>query len=70
MAESVAWADSNGIKKMTLSVLETNDKAIQLYTTFGFKIEGVLRYDKFLSDGKYYNTIVMGRIMDDIQPNP
>ncbi|WP_019640176.1 GNAT family N-acetyltransferase [Paenibacillus fonticola] len=70
LAQSVAWADSNGIKKMTLSVLETNDKAIQLYTTFGFKIEGVLRNDKFLSDGKYYNTIVMGRIMDDNQPNP
>jgi ribosomal protein S18 acetylase RimI-like enzyme len=58
---SIAWADSNEIKKMTLNVLETNDKAIKLYEKLGFEIEGVLKKDKVLSDGKFYNTIVMGR---------
>lgn len=61
LKESISWADSNGIKKMTLNVLETNEKAIQLYEKFGFEIEGVLKKDKILSDGKYYNTIIMGR---------
>lgn len=61
LKESVAWADSNGIKKVTLHVLEINTKAIELYKQFGFEVEGVLRNDKFLSDGKYYNTLVMGR---------
>lgn len=61
LKESIRWADSNGVKKITLNVLETNEKAIKLYEKFGFKIEGILKNDKVLSDGKYYNTIVMGR---------
>lgn len=64
LKESTAWADNNGIKKMTLTVLATNEKAIQLYEKLGFVIEGILKKDKLLSDGKYYNTLVMGRIND------
>lgn len=59
--ESIDWADSNGIHKITLHVLEENDKAINLYKKFGFKTEGILENDKILSDGQYYNTVVMGR---------
>ncbi|WIV21167.1 GNAT family N-acetyltransferase [Paenibacillus polygoni] len=62
LKETIFWADSIGIKKIELNVLETNESAIELYKSFGFEIEGVLKYDKLLSDGKYYNTIVMGRI--------
>jgi len=61
LKESISWADVNSIKKMTLNVLETNDKAIKLYEKLGFEIEGVLKNDKRLADGKYYNTIIMGR---------
>lgn len=61
LKESISWADSNSIKKITLNVLETNDKAIKLYEKLGFKIEGILKNDKILSDGKYYNTIIIGR---------
>jgi ribosomal protein S18 acetylase RimI-like enzyme len=61
LKESISWADTNGIKKITLNVLETNDNAIKLYKKLGFEIEGVLKKDKILSDGKYYNTILMGR---------
>ncbi|MGG3521156.1 GNAT family N-acetyltransferase [Bacillus pseudomycoides] len=61
LKESISWADANSIKKMTLNVLETNDKAIKLYEKLGFEIEGVLKNDKRLADGKYYNTIIMGR---------
>lgn len=62
LTQSVHWADTNGIKKMTLKVLETNEKAILLYEKHGFAVEGVLRADKLLRDGNYYNTVVMGRI--------
>ncbi|MDR6879403.1 GNAT family N-acetyltransferase [Bacillus sp. 3255] len=64
LKESIAWADSNEIKKITLNVLETNSKAIELYKRLGFEIEGILTKDKILFDGKYYNTIVMGRFHD------
>ena len=58
---SIDWADANGIKKMALEVLETNDKAIQLYQQLGFAVEGILKNDKRLADGQYYHTIMMGR---------
>jgi ribosomal protein S18 acetylase RimI-like enzyme len=61
LKESVHWADSNHIKKMSLSVLETNHSAIKLYQKYGFEVEGILKKDKLLSDGIFYNTIVMGR---------
>jgi ribosomal protein S18 acetylase RimI-like enzyme len=64
LEKSISWADSNGIKKITLNVLETNDRAIKLYKSLGFEIEGILKNDKVLSDGKYYNTIIMGRFKE------
>lgn len=64
LTESIAWADANGIQKIALNVLETNDKAIKLYQKLGFEIEGTLKNDKILSDGKFYNTIMMGRLMN------
>ncbi|MDX8290420.1 GNAT family N-acetyltransferase [Metabacillus indicus] len=62
LKESIAWAEEAGLKKMTLKVLQTNEKAIKLYEACGFEVEGILKNDKFLSDGKYYHTVVMGKI--------
>lgn len=59
--ESVKWADSNDIRKVSLSVIDTNEKAIKLYKDHGFEVEGVLKEDKLLSDGNYYHTILMAR---------
>ncbi|MGM0904447.1 MAG: N-acetyltransferase family protein [Bacillota bacterium] len=56
LKETIRWADANKIKKITLNVLETNEKAIMLYKKYGFEKEGVLKKDKLLSDGKYYST--------------
>lgn len=64
LKESISWADSTGIKKITLNVLESNDKAVKLYQKLGFEIEGKLKNDKVLSDGNYHHTIVMGRFHD------
>ncbi|MFP7296670.1 GNAT family N-acetyltransferase [Neobacillus niacini] len=63
LEESIRWADIAGIKKINLNVLETNENAIKLYRNYGFEIEGILKNDKLLSDGNYYNTILMGRLM-------
>ncbi|MCF6137743.1 GNAT family N-acetyltransferase [Pseudalkalibacillus berkeleyi] len=64
LEKSVQWADVNDIKKITLNVLETNVKAIELYRNYGFEVEGLLKKDKILSDGQFYNTILMGRFKD------
>lgn len=61
LQQSIHWADENEIKRISLQVLETNEKAIHLYKELGFEVEGILKNDKRLSDGKYYNTVVMAR---------
>ncbi|AIQ63990.1 GNAT family acetyltransferase [Paenibacillus stellifer] len=61
LERSLQWADNIGIMKMNLNVLESNIKAISLYMKFGFETEAVLKKDKRLSDGRYYNTIIMSR---------
>ncbi|WP_404452107.1 GNAT family N-acetyltransferase [Virgibacillus necropolis] len=66
LKEAIHWADSNEIKKITLNVLETNDKAVNLYKKYGFEVEGILKNDKILSDGNYYNTVLMGRFNDNL----
>ncbi|CAM4006025.1 GNAT family N-acetyltransferase [Mesobacillus thioparans] len=62
LQQSISWADENGIKKMTLNVMEANESARKLYEKLGFEVEGILRNDKQLADGKYYNMLVMGRL--------
>lgn len=62
LQESVSWADESGIHKMTLNVMETNEGARKLYESLGFEVEGILKNDKKLSDGKYYNMLIMGRL--------
>ncbi|TWT07720.1 GNAT family N-acetyltransferase [Planococcus sp. CPCC 101016] len=62
LMESIRWADENQLKKLTLRVLETNIKAIKLYEKHGFEVEGILKKDKLLSDGNYYDTVLLGRI--------
>lgn len=65
MKETISWADDNGIKKIVLNgVVETNEKAIELYKRLGFEIEGLMRKDRILSDGKYYNTFMMARFKE------
>ncbi|MGB6778455.1 MAG: GNAT family N-acetyltransferase [Planococcus citreus] len=62
LESSIHWADAQEIKKMNLKVLESNEKAIELYKQCGFRVEGVLKMDKRLADGNYYDTVLMGRI--------
>lgn len=62
LACTVAWADKSGLHKILLKVLATNTKAIEMYKRYGFVVEGTLRDDKRLADGRYYNTVVMGRL--------
>ena len=58
------WADTVGIEKISLTVVETNTKAIQLYRKYGFIEEGLLRKDRIHKDGNYYNTVIMGRLLN------
>ncbi|EUJ46444.1 GNAT family acetyltransferase [Listeria riparia FSL S10-1204] len=61
LQHTTQWADGNDITKITLSVLETNQKAILLYQKAGFEVEGCLKNDKRLAEGNYLSTILMSR---------
>ncbi|MEW9095459.1 MAG: GNAT family N-acetyltransferase [Clostridiaceae bacterium] len=58
------WADTVGIEKISLTVVQTNRKAIELYKKYGFVEEGLLIKDRIHKDGSYYNTVIMGRVLD------
>lgn len=56
----IAWAKAQSLKKIQLEVVETNHGAIRLYQRHGFQEEGRLRHDRLLSDGCFYDTVLMG----------
>jgi len=58
------WADSAGLEKIVLDVMEENKNAIELYKAYGFVEEGLLIKDRKHKDGKYHNTVVMGRFAE------
>ncbi len=58
------WAGTAGIKKISLTVVQTNTNAIQLYKKYGFVEEGLLINDRIHKDGNYYNTVIMGIVLD------
>jgi len=58
-------AESAGVTKISLEVLQTNEKAIYLYKKYGFVEEGLLIHDRIHKDGNYYNTIMMGKILGE-----
>ncbi len=68
LEESLQWADKQQIRKVTLTVLADNHKAVKLYKQYGFKTEGILVDDKRLSDGTYHDTLIMGRIQTSHLP--
>jgi RimJ/RimL family protein N-acetyltransferase len=55
------WADSRGIVRVALEVVETNLAAIRLYESLGFEHEGRLRCRTKLG-GTYFDNYLMARI--------
>lgn len=56
----IAWAKTKSLLKIQLEVVETNHGAIRLYQRHSFLEEGRLHHDRLLSDGCYYDTVLMG----------
>lgn len=58
------WAKKAGLMKITLTVVQTNTTALDLYMKLGFAQEGVLVSDRRHKDGEFYNTVLMGKFVD------
>lgn len=60
----IEWvAQNTTIEKICLNVHSNNQRAIALYKKMGFECEGVRKRDLKYGEGKYVDTIVMGRFV-------
>ena len=63
MEEMLGWCKNAGIVKAELKVAEENNRGIQLYKKYGFKVVGRLEKDVYLENGEYLNFLLMDKIM-------
>lgn len=71
MGAACAWADSHPtIEKLELFVFSSNDRALSLYKTFDFVVEG--RRERYVRFGPttYVDDLVMGRMCPKAAGNP
>ena len=59
MRKTLDAARDFGLRRVELTVRESNAVAIELYKKFGFAVEGLQR-DRILVDGAYENLVLMG----------
>ena len=64
MQRLIAWASVSGIHKINLEVRTENKRAINLYTSCGFTIEGCITRTVFYQGG-YHDSYAMGMVIDD-----
>ncbi len=60
MEECLAWCKENGITQVELDVVKNNDRAVQMYQSFGFEIVGTIPNALRYMDGTYadeYNMV-------------
>ena len=57
-----AWARGVGARRLELSVMMHNERALALYLGCGYSIEGRMR-GEFLVDGKLVDAYFMGKIL-------
>ena len=64
LEEGIAWAEGTDLlRKLDLSVQVRNERAIHLYQTLGFEIEG-LRKRGVYKEGEYLDVYLMGKLID------
>jgi RimJ/RimL family protein N-acetyltransferase len=67
MESLLLWADTHGVVRIALEVVETNMPAIRLYTSLGFEHEGRLRARRKHGD-VYLDNYMMSRLRSGRNP--
>lgn len=68
VAESVEQATRLGAHKMSLELWPHNEAARRLYEGYGFVAEGRLRRHYRRRNGELWDSVVMGRVLDEDTP--
>lgn len=58
MEAAINEAKARGARRLTLRVLEPNERARKLYESLGFEVEGIQREEFFL-EGRYVDDVLM-----------
>jgi ribosomal protein S18 acetylase RimI-like enzyme len=61
MRQTLGAARDFGLRRVELTVRESNVVAIEIYKKFGFAVEG-LQLNRILVDGGYQNLVLMGML--------
>ncbi len=62
LKEALIWADEQSIKRVEITVVKENSRAIKLYENLGFEIEGILKLEHKIDENTYLDSVVMGRV--------
>ena len=62
LLEMESWAKSNQFHRLELTVMEHNSRAISLYKSFGFEVEG-LKKNSLKVNGQYVNEHYMSKLI-------
>jgi RimJ/RimL family protein N-acetyltransferase len=62
IAHMLDWARQKGLRKVTLGVFATNERAIHVYEKFGFTVEGMLKEQHRIGD-RYVDEILMAKLL-------
>ncbi|MGF1646402.1 MAG: GNAT family N-acetyltransferase [Kineosporiaceae bacterium] len=68
MDEALAWARRTGTPKLACQVWPHNTAALRLYLSRGMRIEGRLRRHWPRRNGEWWDSIVMGMVLDESAP--
>lgn len=61
---TIDWARAHGLEKISLDVFADNERAIQLYKKYGFRVEGRLK-GQYVLKGRPVDEILMGLFLQD-----
>ncbi|WP_312813411.1 GNAT family N-acetyltransferase [Sedimentibacter sp.] len=59
----IDWATENNVKRLELTVIKENVRAVNLYKKYGFNIEGIREKATFMN-GRYYDELYMAKILE------
>ena len=65
LEDGIAWAESSGIiRKLDLSVQVRNERAVHLYQSLGFEIEGLRKRGVYTKEGEFIDVYLMAKQID------
>lgn len=62
LAELEAWAERAGLRRLGLTVMAHNERAVALYLRRGFLVEGTIR-DSLCVDGRFVDELSMAKLL-------